>query len=214
MQIGMTAMKRTLTATLLALGLLSLPVMASAATTAWTNAAVNLRTGPAADYPRILTLRAGQPVEVYGCINDWSWCDVSQANNRGWVSAAFLDYDTGGRRIALSSYGARSGLAVLDFVIGTYWERHYRNTSWYGQRSHYEQRHPQHAGGVPRAGKTPPRSSNGTTGAPRPTAPSTGRTGTPQAGRRPQKDGAQGKGSGNAHDRQDDGHRAAVRRPR
>lgn len=129
----------------LALGLLAVPALASAAD-AWTRSAVNLRTGPDADYPRIVTLRGGQPLQVYGCISDWSWCDVSSGGYRGWVSAGFLDYERNGRRVQVSVSGASLGLPVLSFVLGTYWDQHYRGKSWYAQRPQYEKRHPQHAG--------------------------------------------------------------------
>lgn len=126
---------------LVALGLLAAPAIASAET-AYTNAAVNLRAGPDAGYPRIATLRAGQRVEIHGCINDWSWCDISVGRERGWVSAGYLGSDYRGRRVAVSGYGTQMGLPVLGFVLGTYWDSHYRGRSWYSQRSHWEQHPP------------------------------------------------------------------------
>ena len=137
-------MKTTLAAAITLLGLAALPAVASAET-AHVASSVNLRTGPDADYPRITTLRAGQRVEVYGCINDWSWCDVASGRDRGWVSATYLQYDHGGRRVAINRSGASLGLPVLSFVLATYWDEHYRNKSWYSQRNQQAQRHPQHA---------------------------------------------------------------------
>ncbi len=138
-------MKTTFAAAIAILGLAALPAVASAET-AYVNSSVNLRTGPASDYPRITTLGAGQRVEIYGCIDDWSWCDVSTSRDRGWVSAGYLNYDYSGRRVAISSSGAKLGLPLLSFVLGTYWDEHYRSKSWYSQRSQWQQRHPQHAG--------------------------------------------------------------------
>ena len=142
----------TLAAAVALLGLAALPAIASAET-AHVASSVNLRTGPDADYPRITTLRAGQRVEVYGCINDWSWCDVASGRDRGWVSATYLQYDHGGRRVAINRSGASLGLPVLSFVLGTYWDEHYRNKSWYAQRGQQEQRHPQHAAS-PQSGRS------------------------------------------------------------
>ncbi|MFT4256851.1 MAG: SH3 domain-containing protein [Pseudoxanthomonas sp.] len=147
-------MKKFAATVLAALGMLAVPAIASAET-AYTNASVNLRTGPDADYPRIVTLRAGQRVEIYGCINDWSWCDVETGRERGWISSAYLDYDYRGRRVGVSRYGAEIGLPILSFILGTYWDDHYRGKSWYSQRSHWENRTPAHAGRVQQQ-KNPP----------------------------------------------------------
>ncbi|MFT3762773.1 MAG: SH3 domain-containing protein [Pseudoxanthomonas sp.] len=138
-------MKKLAATALVALGMLAVPAIASAET-AYTNASVNLRTGPDAGYPRIVTLRAGQRVEIYGCINDWSWCDVGVGRERGWISSGYLDYDYRGRRVGVSRYGAEIGLPVLSFVLGAYWDNHYRGKSWYSQRGHWESHPPAHAG--------------------------------------------------------------------
>lgn len=130
-------MNKKLTATCALLGLLAAPAIASAATTAHTNAAVNLRTGPDAGYPRVTTLPAGTALQVYGCINDWSWCDVGVGRERGWISAGLIDYVENNRRLAISLNGQRLGLQVLGFTLDTYWDTHYRNRSWYGQRQQW-----------------------------------------------------------------------------
>lgn len=132
-----------LSAGLAAFGLLAAPAMASAAT-AWASGTVNLRAGPAADYPRIATLRGGQQVDVLGCLRDWSWCDVSASGHRGWVSGAFLDYGRQNQRARINKHGSASGLPIVTFTVSGYWNQHYRDQSWYGQRSRLEQRHPQH----------------------------------------------------------------------
>lgn len=53
-------------------------------------AAVNLRTGPGAQYFPIMVLPPGAPVEIYGCLNDNSWCDVGYGDMRGWLSSRYL----------------------------------------------------------------------------------------------------------------------------
>lgn len=53
-------------------------------------AAVNLRTGPGAQYYTLMTLPPGAPVEIYGCLNDDAWCDVGYGNTRGWISSRYL----------------------------------------------------------------------------------------------------------------------------
>lgn len=53
-------------------------------------AAVNLRTGPGAQYYPIVVLPPGTPVDIYGCLNDDSWCDVGYGNTRGWLASRYL----------------------------------------------------------------------------------------------------------------------------
>ena len=53
-------------------------------------AAVNLRTGPGAQYYTIMVVPPGAPVEVYGCLGDNSWCDVGYGDARGWLSSRYL----------------------------------------------------------------------------------------------------------------------------
>ena len=58
---------------------------ASSAETAYTTKTVNLRAGPSRDYELVAQVPAGVPVEVNGCVDDWTWCDVSLEGDRGWV---------------------------------------------------------------------------------------------------------------------------------
>ena len=53
-------------------------------------AAVNLRTGPGAQFYAIMVLPPGTPVEIYGCLNDTNWCDVGYGNTRGWLASRYL----------------------------------------------------------------------------------------------------------------------------
>lgn len=111
---------------------------------------LNLRAGPSIDYPVVRLAPRGTAVTVYGCIDDYGWCDVSWRGNRGWVSGQYLDYDYYDRRVPVIHYGPRLGLGLISFNFGGYWDRHYRHQSWYGQRNHYNRvvvRHaPRHHG--------------------------------------------------------------------
>ena len=126
-------MRRFYLAATAAIALCAMPALALAET-AYTSSGVNMRAGPDTYYPRVSYLPAGEEVEVVGCIDDWTWCDVIAYDERGWVAADFLEYPYDGRTVFIPEYGPRLGLPILSFSFG-YWDRHYRNHSWYGRRS-------------------------------------------------------------------------------
>lgn len=105
---------------------------------------VNLRAGPDPGYPSVAMLSIGTPVAIEGCVDGWSWCDVTAGNNRGWVAGNFLQEEYQGRRVLVPTYGVQIGIPIVSFVFGTYWDDHYRNRSWYGNRQHWSQIRPQY----------------------------------------------------------------------
>ena len=120
-----------------AASLLALPAVASAQSQAYTNITVNVRAGPASDYPVVTQLPGGVPVDVMGCISNYQWCDVAGPNLRGWVYAARLSYPYQGSNVPVMSYGTVIGLPIVTFSIGTYWGNYYRGRPWYGQQSRW-----------------------------------------------------------------------------
>ena len=135
-------MKRTICTA--ALGL-SLFASASAfAGEGYVTANVSLRAGPDSSYPTVVGLRAGTPVSIAGCVDGWSWCDVYTGDDRGWMAGNYLQEEYQGQRVLVPNYGVQIGIPVISFVFGTYWDDHYRNRSWYGQRDHWSQVQPQY----------------------------------------------------------------------
>jgi uncharacterized protein YraI len=123
--------------------------------TGYTVSNANLRAGPDVGYPRVSALPGGVPVDIYGCVDDWSWCDVQWRGERGWISAGLLEYDDSGRRMDVYSSGASIGLPILAFALGAYWSDHYRQRSWYRERDRWNgyrppPRQPQYRPGQPR----------------------------------------------------------------
>lgn len=131
-------MKRLLWGALASL-LLAVPSLAQAAT-GYVTGNVNLRAGPDAGYPLIALLPAGTDVDVQGCTAGWEWCDVIAYNNRGWIAGNYIQYDYRDRYVLLPSYGARIGIPIVSFVIGSYWNNHYRGRPFYKNRSYWYHR--------------------------------------------------------------------------
>jgi len=100
-----------------------------------------LRAGPDGEYPDVRRLPQGQNVTIMGCLPDGRWCDVDLNGDRGWVPAADLDSDDRGRRASLSELAGAGRVRGSDFNMGDYWDRHYRQQAFYGQRQRWEQQY-------------------------------------------------------------------------
>lgn len=116
-----------------------------------------LRAGPDYDYPAIQRLRPNTGLIVHGCLRNWRWCDVSNRFGRGWITARDIVVDDRGRRRGVSG---SVGIGILSFMLGTYWESHYRNRPFYSERQRWEQRyyrnHRQEWGPLPRRPEAAP----------------------------------------------------------
>lgn len=103
---------------------------AASASPAQVTANVNLRTGPGTQYYPILVLPAGVPVELYGCLQGYTWCDISYGRDRGWVSSRYLSTFYSGPIYRPQPYRS---VPFLSFNFG-YWDNHYRDRPWYQSR--------------------------------------------------------------------------------
>jgi len=124
-----------------------------------TSRPANVRAGPDRSYPLVAHLDAGAPVMVNGCLDDWSWCDVSFGEDRGWVYAPAISYTYEGGYVPLYGYAPGLGIPVVTFEIGPYWDRYYHGRPWYAQRDVWVHRRPpphmRPPGPAPHAGPPP-----------------------------------------------------------
>ena len=131
-------MRQSLRQWLAAASVLLAGATGAAAEEGFARAASNVRAGPDFEYPVITGVGPGEPVFVYGCLSDYSWCDVRARRVRGWMQASRIELLYGGRRVLVPSYAPRIGLPVVRFDIGTYWDRYYRDYDWYDDRYRYD----------------------------------------------------------------------------
>jgi uncharacterized protein YraI len=114
----------------------------SQAQTAFTIRTVNMRAGPSRDYPVVDQLQPGEAVEINGCLDDWTWCDVSVGDDRGWVYARSLESAYQNRRVVIYGNGLMFGFPIVRFSVGPYWDTYYRGRPWYSRRSYWAGRPP------------------------------------------------------------------------
>ena len=126
-------MKYTKVLSFLTVALAALPAI-SYAQVGYVSKMVNLRAGPAPEYPVVAILQPGVQVTVVGCLSDYRWCDVTAGPHQGWIYAANIAYPYQGSNVPILGYGAAIGLGVVAFSLGSYWDNHYRGRPWYGQR--------------------------------------------------------------------------------
>ena len=135
---------------------------------AYTTRPKNVRAGPNQDYPLVARLDSGAPLDVHGCLSDWSWCDVSFADDgRGWIYSDGVSFVYQGERVPLYSYAPSLGLTVITFSLGSYWGDYYRGRPWYSQRDQWEHRRlPEHTrpAGRPHQGPPPGRNPSASPG--------------------------------------------------
>jgi uncharacterized protein YraI len=116
------------------------PMVASAQQLAYTSKEVSLRAGPSRDYPVVAHLGAGTSLTIYGCLQDYRWCDVAVGGSRGWVYSGNIDYPYLGRNVPVLSYGPTIGLGVTTFSIDNYWGNYYNDYPWYPLRQSWDSR--------------------------------------------------------------------------
>ena len=113
---------------------LALPALAQAAS-GFATANVNMRSGPSTAYPAVVVIPVGARLQIYGCLSYDSWCDVSFAGGRGWVSGRYIQAIYNNNRVYVDrNYYQGLGIPVITFDIDDYWGRNYRQRDFYRER--------------------------------------------------------------------------------
>jgi uncharacterized protein YraI len=102
----------------------------------------NLRAGPDVGYPRVSAVPSGAQLQIFGCLDSWSWCDVQWGPERGWMSAGLIASDFGGSRVIVYDNGPRLGLPFVTFALDVYWRNYYGQRSWYRDRGRWDHYRP------------------------------------------------------------------------
>lgn len=116
--------------------------LAAHAQNAFTTQSVNMRAGPDSAFPLVAWIPAGTPVQVFGCLEGWRWCDVQWGFNRGFVWSQALQTSFGPQPSVIFYGGPGVGLPLITFSIGSYWNSFYRNQPWWGSRNYWFNRPP------------------------------------------------------------------------
>lgn len=97
---------------------------------------LEIKAGPDARYPTVGFARYDTPLEINGCLRNWTWCDVTTRRTRGWVQGRDIQAASNGRRM---EYGTPWNVPQSDFDFDNYWDNNYRGQQFYRDRNRYEQ---------------------------------------------------------------------------
>jgi uncharacterized protein YraI len=108
-------------------------------------ASVSLRAGPGPAFPVVDRIPGGAHVDVHGCLRGDTWCDVSWAGDRGWVSSQYLKYLYRNRYVYLPDYVDVVDVPVVPFVLSSYWANYYTGRPWYHRHAYWNRYWQSHA---------------------------------------------------------------------
>ena len=84
-------MRRTRLAFCIAAALSAVPIAASAQQAAYALSGAEIYAGPGQDYPMVARIGPGVSLRVQGCLQDYTWCDVTFGPNRLKLQDALAD---------------------------------------------------------------------------------------------------------------------------
>src|SRR5918994_3429757 len=104
-------------ATAAVIGWLAVPALA-AAQTAVVTTDLNMREGPGPDHPIITAMPQGEAVEIEGCLETMSWCQVSWNGQTGWAYADYLAMEVAGSRVVVREARPQVEIPIVSDVVG------------------------------------------------------------------------------------------------
>ncbi len=99
---------------------------------------VNLRAGPSTHFPVLRVVPTSARIVTFGCLPDYSWCDVGFNGTRGWLAARYI-FLAGPRVVLTPAVAAPLGIQVVAFNRA-YWRAHYAAYPWAGRWPAYAAR--------------------------------------------------------------------------
>lgn len=135
--------RKSVAAAVFIAGAAFLPGAAQAAT-GYTVDRVEMRAGPDYDYPTVRVIGDNRRVDIYGCLSDWSFCDVGYRSDRGWIEGDAIVVDYRSRRTRIVDAAPYIGIGVLSFSFGSYWDNYYRGRPFYNERGRWERHYHDH----------------------------------------------------------------------
>ena len=104
---------------------------------AYVTANLNQRAGPGTQFPPVTVIPDRSQVLINGCLPNFTWCEGSYGETRGWMSAQYLRlYDYNRQAwVAVGDYARSTRLATFAFDLDRYWAAYYPDRPFYGERA-------------------------------------------------------------------------------
>jgi uncharacterized protein YraI len=95
-----------------------------------------LKAGPDPQFPTVIEMQAGAEVNVYGCFEGHTWCDISFHEDRGWVPGEDLEVIFQSKRVKIVEV-TTVVVPVVTFEFTTYWQAHYNSKPFFKERERF-----------------------------------------------------------------------------
>jgi uncharacterized protein YraI len=116
---------------ILIIAIVATPVAAQEEPNGYPITDVNLRAGPGTEYPVLLTVPTDAPITILGCLEDYTWCDTTFEDRRGWMRSIYLAGYYDGEYYLLSDYAPDLGYQIVTFDVAAYWDSYYQGEPFY-----------------------------------------------------------------------------------
>jgi uncharacterized protein YraI len=115
--------------------LASAPAMAAAS--GWTPATLTIHAGPGNNYPVVAHVKARSRIDVQGCLEGASWCNIFAHGKYGWVRGNSILVTSHHKHISVMKAAASDRPPIVVYDTNKYWDAYYRNEPFYKMRAKY-----------------------------------------------------------------------------